>query len=190
MDTNDREDRVAALAARFAKGKELFREGDAPPDDEGDEEEGNGKHATRPTPAKPEPPARRGAEPLEVGFLRDAAELLTRLNVPLSGGLRVRISSGDGLVYKDLAVPRVPEHECPGPPSAPPEDDVPWLWLSPAEEAVVRALRGQAGEWVTSGQLAREADRELDGGFKGMLRNMVDRAILKSSQGRGYRLCE
>jgi hypothetical protein len=183
MDTNER---VAALAARFAKGKELFCEGDAPPDDEevkaptpSPSANGNGKH---------EPRAVRRAETPEIRLLLDAQKLLRRMGLD-APGLHVRVQSGDGLCYHEMHAPTAPEYDCPPPDEGPPEGGAAWLWLSPAEEAVVRALRGR-NEWVTSNALAESADRELDAGFKGVLRNLVDRGVLRSSQGRGYRLCE
>jgi hypothetical protein len=89
-----------------------------------------------------------------------------------------------------LGAPAAPEHERTPPPPAPPEASSNWLWLSFAEQRVVAALRGRTEGWTTAEKIADAAGRDTgaDADYRSILRNMVERGILLSSQGRGYRL--
>lgn len=60
-----------------------------------------------------------------------------------------------------------------------------WKWLSPTEEALLRAVR-PSPEWKTAEILASEAGLPCDRDLKAILRNMVDRNLLESMTGRGY----
>jgi hypothetical protein len=59
-----------------------------------------------------------------------------------------------------------------------------WKWLSPEEDAL---LRGATDQYQTAEKLAELAGLPLSGETKAILRNMVGRNILESSQGKGYR---
>ena len=78
-------------------------------------------------------------------------------------------------------------HNCPPPRPEQPPLPPGALWLSPAEAAVLRRLR-EAGGWVVGRELAKAADRDYDPRFQAVLMNLVERGILRSSQGQGYRL--
>jgi hypothetical protein len=63
-----------------------------------------------------------------------------------------------------------------------------WRWLSPDAEKVVEAL-GRSGGWLTADELARAAgEGRATHEFRGMLRDLMERGIIESAQGRGYRL--
>jgi hypothetical protein len=71
--------------------------------------------------------------------------------------------------------------EAPMPPANPD-----WLWLSPTEEAIVRVA--SATEWKPAARLAEEAGLPPDRDLNAILRNMVERKVLESLPGRGFRL--
>lgn len=74
-------------------------------------------------------------------------------------------------------------------PSAPKPPDLTHnaLWLSPNETKIVEAL-AKAGDWTSSQKIADAAGLDCNESFKAVCGNLVDRQILESAPGRGYRL--
>jgi hypothetical protein len=70
-------------------------------------------------------------------------------------------------------------------PAMPPPSEE-WKWLSPTEEAIVSAA--SATEWKSTDRLIADARLPRDHDLPGILRNMIERNILESQPGRGYRL--
>lgn len=70
------------------------------------------------------------------------------------------------------------------PPSLPP--DV--RFLSQVEEKILGVVRSDG--WTTASKIAEKANVAFDKDLGGILRNMVDRGLLASCTGRGYRLRE
>lgn len=59
-------------------------------------------------------------------------------------------------------------------------------WLSPLEERILVALEG--GEWRSSGALASLVGCDEPERLKPILTNLVDRELLESAPGKGYKL--
>ena len=72
-------------------------------------------------------------------------------------------------------------------PTAPPAGGEAWLWLSPTEKAILGVADDR---WQPAEQIAALAGIPFSGELKPILRNMVERNILESASGRGYRLAQ
>jgi hypothetical protein len=70
------------------------------------------------------------------------------------------------------------------PPSLPPDA----RFLSQVEEKILGVVRSDS--WTTAREIADKANVAFDKDLGGILRNMVDRGLLASCTGRGYRLRE
>jgi hypothetical protein len=70
------------------------------------------------------------------------------------------------------------------PPMPAPNPD--WKWLSPTEEAILRAA--SATDWKKKEDIAKAAGLPCDRDFEAILRNMIERNMLESAPGRGFRL--
>lgn len=134
-------------------------------------------------------PLRGRGTPDRETLLRAARELLSRLGYTDSrvvvtvstadGSTRLRFSGKPGAAgprgEEVVVVPERPE----GAPQG-------WRWLSPLEEAIVRAV--PPDDWASADQIARATGESLDGDLRTILRNLVNRGVLRVAQGRGYRL--
>jgi hypothetical protein len=91
---------------------------------------------------------------------------------------------------------RYPVVECEAPASAsrasamltppmPPSNES-WLWLSPTEKAIIASA--SEVNWMTGQNLALAANLPWERDLGAILRNLVERCILESSNGKGYRL--
>lgn len=60
------------------------------------------------------------------------------------------------------------------------------LWLSPLETKILTALAG--GDWLATKVIAERAGEDPDGDIRAILRNMVERGILESTQPKGFRI--
>ena len=72
------------------------------------------------------------------------------------------------------------------PPVAAPNEH--WQWLSQAEKAVIKAFLREGDPWRSCEAIAEHVTFLNARDLAVILRNMVDRDILESRQGRGFRL--
>lgn len=71
-------------------------------------------------------------------------------------------------------------------PDKPPETPSDWLWLSPVEEEIVRAV--SPDDWTTADKIAAACGGVAGTEFRVILKNLVDRGVLVSGPSRGYKL--
>lgn len=123
-------------------------------------------------------------------LLADAALALGHL-VPLAPVIIVDIQSGRHRLHFEGEPPRArpnpsEKQPMPLPNGAPPQ----WRFFSPAEEALIAVA---SEHWQTRDELAEKSGVVRDGlasesDVKAILRNLCERGVMESEQGRGFRL--
>lgn len=117
-------------------------------------------------------------------------------NRPVAKGSnrRITVNCSCGDVY-DVAV-EVPEAEgahgkggwkVPEPEERPAGVLPHWLWLSERGLRIMEAVK--VHEWTTAEEIARQIGENYGPEFRGVLKDMTDRGMLTSCQGKGYRMC-
>lgn len=91
---------------------------------------------------------------------------------------------GDERLFRCRAWPEEPKEETP--PASQVSDGRAGLWLSPLEAKILTALAG--GDWLASPRIAEAAGEDCSDAFKAVCSNLVERKLLESAPGRGYRL--
>ncbi len=110
-----------------------------------------------------------------------------RLRILFDGGsLAFRFERRDFLGGPAAASARAPHPMTQ--PGTPPPTSAPHgaLWLSPVCEKILAFLT--SGDWVSSQKIAEAVGEDCNDLFKGRLADMVDRGILESAPGKGYRM--
>lgn len=62
------------------------------------------------------------------------------------------------------------------------------LWLSPLERRIVDFLAGRGGEWTRGEDVAAGLGEPHQHRFKALMTNLVDREVLESGSGAGFRV--
>lgn len=129
-------------------------------------------------------------------LLRQALDTLGRLGYngfDGDGTVSVRITAAGGrvrLTFREkagqIAAAAAKEKTVFPTPERPGEISPGWLWLSPLEEEILRAVNPT--NWVTAERIAADCGGTLSTEFRAVLKNLVERGILVSAQSRGYRL--
>jgi hypothetical protein len=114
-------------------------------------------------------------------ILRDGAAILGQMGAEALN-IKVKITgAGSTVIFEG----EVPTGTLDAEPTAPVDAPRHWKWLSATEAAIV-AVAGDA--YVPAEQLAGKAGLVKSSELMPILRNLVERNVLESAQGRGYRL--
>lgn len=128
--------------------------------------------------------------------VHQALAMLASLGYP-EQSVRVSVVTTDGaikLVFTSSDPPERRPDKGPSPEgnttSGTPRYEAHWAMLSSAEDAVVKAFDKLGGQsaWTKSADVAKLAGLDDNSALRVLLHNMMERGILESSPGRGYRL--